>query len=54
MIAYVCSYTGVTKTLIIGGSKDIGKSKGISSVHDPHKGAGNLNRTYGPTSWYST
>lgn len=31
LIAYVCSR--VTKTLIIGGPKDIGKSKGISSVH---------------------
>ena len=30
-IAYVCGE--VTRTLIIGGPKDIGKSKGISSVH---------------------
>jgi len=34
LIAYVCGHgTGVTTTLIIGGPKDIGKSKGISSVH---------------------
>ena len=31
LIAYVCGR--VTKTVIIGGPKDIGKSKGISSVH---------------------